>query len=239
MGTYLEWFRSCSRITVTVASGDRGPGRASRRTGCRSGCSSSAATAARPGCCGSRTRSPRRPGSRRAGRSSSVPWPTTPPTAAHRAAYADAEPRSFWLAGAARRRARAARRRRRRPVHRRRRLHRAVGGAATPRRDDPARDVVVLEAETAGFGASGRNGGFAVASLTHGHRERARALRRRDAGARAARAGELRRAAGRPRAPRDRLRLRAHRRAARADRRLPGAVARGGARVAASASATR
>ena len=33
---------------------------------------------------------------------------------------------------------------------------------------DPARDVVVLEAETAGFGASGRNGGFCVASLTHG-----------------------------------------------------------------------
>ena len=26
----------------------------------------------------------------------------------------------------------------------------------------------MLEAETAGFGASGRNGGFAVASLTHG-----------------------------------------------------------------------
>ena len=33
---------------------------------------------------------------------------------------------------------------------------------------DPARDVVLLEAETAGFGASGRNGGFCVASLTHG-----------------------------------------------------------------------
>jgi glycine/D-amino acid oxidase-like deaminating enzyme len=33
---------------------------------------------------------------------------------------------------------------------------------------DPGRDVVLLEAETAGFGASGRNGGFAVASLTHG-----------------------------------------------------------------------
>jgi glycine/D-amino acid oxidase-like deaminating enzyme len=33
---------------------------------------------------------------------------------------------------------------------------------------DPGRDVAVLEAETAGFGASGRNGGFAVASLTHG-----------------------------------------------------------------------
>ena len=26
----------------------------------------------------------------------------------------------------------------------------------------------MLEAETAGFGASGRNGGFCVASLTHG-----------------------------------------------------------------------
>ena len=26
------------------------------------------------------------------------PWPQTPPTPAHRAAYADAEPRSFWLA---------------------------------------------------------------------------------------------------------------------------------------------
>jgi glycine/D-amino acid oxidase-like deaminating enzyme len=34
--------------------------------------------------------------------------------------------------------------------------------------DNPARDVVLLEAETAGFGASGRNGGFAIASLTHG-----------------------------------------------------------------------
>jgi glycine/D-amino acid oxidase-like deaminating enzyme len=34
--------------------------------------------------------------------------------------------------------------------------------------DDPQRDVVLLEAETAGFGASGRNGGFAIASLTHG-----------------------------------------------------------------------
>ena len=34
--------------------------------------------------------------------------------------------------------------------------------------DDPSRDVVVLEAETVGFGASGRNGGFAIGSLTHG-----------------------------------------------------------------------
>ena len=34
--------------------------------------------------------------------------------------------------------------------------------------DDPARDVVVLEADTIGHGASGRNGGFLLGSLTHG-----------------------------------------------------------------------
>jgi glycine/D-amino acid oxidase-like deaminating enzyme len=98
-----------------------------------------------------------------------VPWPTTPPTAAHRAAYADAQPRPFWLE--------------RLPA-------RApepplagtvdadlciVGGGFTglwaalhAKADDPARDVVLLEAHTIGFGASGRNGGFVIGSLTHG-----------------------------------------------------------------------
>jgi glycine/D-amino acid oxidase-like deaminating enzyme len=33
---------------------------------------------------------------------------------------------------------------------------------------DPAREVVLLEAQEAGWAASGRNGGFAAASLTHG-----------------------------------------------------------------------
>ncbi len=33
---------------------------------------------------------------------------------------------------------------------------------------DPSRDVVVLEGRTAGWAASGRNGGFCAASLTHG-----------------------------------------------------------------------
>jgi glycine/D-amino acid oxidase-like deaminating enzyme len=33
---------------------------------------------------------------------------------------------------------------------------------------DPGRDVVVLEARSAGWAASGRNGGFCAASLTHG-----------------------------------------------------------------------
>ncbi len=44
----------------------------------------------------------------------------------------------------------------------------ASGPRCTRRRDDPARDVVLLEGETCGFGASGRNGGFAISSLTHG-----------------------------------------------------------------------
>lgn len=96
-------------------------------------------------------------------------WPTTPPSAAQRAAFADAERRSFWLedvapgAGAA-----------------------ALTGTTSAdlcivgagftglwaalyaKAVDPQRDVLLLEAETAGFGASGRNGGFLVSTLTHG-----------------------------------------------------------------------
>src|SRR3954454_19247921 len=34
---------------------------------------------------------------------------------------------------------------------------------------DPSRDVVLLEAARIGWAASGRNGGFCAASLTHGH----------------------------------------------------------------------
>jgi glycine/D-amino acid oxidase-like deaminating enzyme len=96
-----------------------------------------------------------------------VPWPTSAPAALHRAAFADAEPRSFWLAGESEAL----------PA-----VHGVidadlciVGGGFTglwaalhAKADDPSRDVVLLEAETAGFGASGRNGGFCVASLTHG-----------------------------------------------------------------------
>jgi glycine/D-amino acid oxidase-like deaminating enzyme len=97
------------------------------------------------------------------------PWPTSPPTAAHRAAYADATARSFWLddlpardddpplAGAASADLCI------------------VGGGFTglwaalhAKADDPSRDVVLLESDHVGAGASGRNGGFLVASLTHG-----------------------------------------------------------------------
>jgi FAD dependent oxidoreductase len=96
-----------------------------------------------------------------------MPWPPTPPSAADRAAYRDAEPRSFWLE------------RPREPTPALRGVTEAdlciVGGGFTglwaalhAKAAGPGRDVVLLEAETAGFGASGRNGGFCVASLTHG-----------------------------------------------------------------------
>src|SRR3954471_24705177 len=95
-----------------------------------------------------------------------MPWPQTPPTAAHRGSYADAEPRPFWLTD-------------NQPTPSLTTTDDTdlciVGGGFTglwaalhATTDDPQRDVVVLEAETAGFGASGRNGDFAVASLTHG-----------------------------------------------------------------------
>ena len=40
--------------------------------------------------------------------------------------------------------------------------------AIQAKQEQPGREVVLLEAETAGWGASGRNGGFVDASLTHG-----------------------------------------------------------------------
>src|SRR6185312_10667333 len=41
--------------------------------------------------------------------------------------------------------------------------------ALLAKQEDPSRKVVVLESHTVGWAASGRNGGFVDASLTHGH----------------------------------------------------------------------
>ena len=97
------------------------------------------------------------------------PWPQTQPTSQHRAAYADAEVRPFWLDALEGR-----------AVHEP--LVSAteadlciIGGgytglwaALTAKERDPRREVVLLEATRCGHGASGRNGGFMEASLTHG-----------------------------------------------------------------------
>ena len=97
------------------------------------------------------------------------PWPRTPPTAADRAAYADAIPRSFWVDSLASRD----------PLPRLEGVVEAdlciVGGGFTGLWAalhavgmDSSRRVVVLESGRCGEGASGRNGGFLDASLTHG-----------------------------------------------------------------------
>lgn len=101
------------------------------------------------------------------------PWPRTDPTPEQRAAYADAVVRPFWLDPAATDVAIPD------PAPALVGPTEAdlciVGGGYTglwaalhAKADDPARDVLLLEAETCAFGASGRNGGFCVASLTHG-----------------------------------------------------------------------
>ena len=97
------------------------------------------------------------------------PWPQSPPTADHRAAYADAERRPFWWDTLAPRDAHA-------PLADSIDADLCiVGGGFTglwaalyARHLDPGREVVVLEATRCGHGASGRNGGFLQASLTHG-----------------------------------------------------------------------
>ena len=95
------------------------------------------------------------------------PWPTTPPTATDRARYAHAQPRPFWLDQLPAREAQP-------PLRSETEADLCIVGggftglwaALAAKTDAPERDVVLLEART--FGASGRNGGFFVSSLTHG-----------------------------------------------------------------------
>jgi glycine/D-amino acid oxidase-like deaminating enzyme len=97
------------------------------------------------------------------------PWPQTEPTPAHRAAYADAEPRAFWLTSLPEREAHE-------PLSGTTEADLCIIGggytglwaALAAKAHDPSREVVVLEATRCGNGASGRNGGFLEASLTHG-----------------------------------------------------------------------
>ena len=97
------------------------------------------------------------------------PWPTSPPAETHRAAFADATVRPYWLDALSQREPQP-------PLEGPTEADLCIVGAGFTglwaalhaKSDDPAREVVVLEADTVGFGASGRNGGFALYSLTHG-----------------------------------------------------------------------
>ncbi|HET6870690.1 MAG TPA: FAD-dependent oxidoreductase [Solirubrobacteraceae bacterium] len=97
------------------------------------------------------------------------PWPTTTPTEAHRAAFAAAVPRSFWLDTLPEREPHP-------PLEHATETDLCiVGGGYTglwaalyAKALDPVRDVILLEATRCGNGASGRNGGFVQSSLTHG-----------------------------------------------------------------------
>ncbi|MGZ4231468.1 MAG: NAD(P)/FAD-dependent oxidoreductase [Solirubrobacteraceae bacterium] len=97
------------------------------------------------------------------------PWPTGTPSPAHRAAYAEAVTRPFWLDSLPPRDIHA-------PLSGSIETELCiVGGGYTglwaalyAKEQSPARDVVVLEATRCGSGASGRNGGFLQSSLTHG-----------------------------------------------------------------------
>jgi glycine/D-amino acid oxidase-like deaminating enzyme len=99
----------------------------------------------------------------------SSPWPRRAPSADERAAYAEAVPRSFWLDSLPARD----------PEPRLEGTAEAdlciVGGGYTGLwaalhavAREPDRRIVVLEGGRCGEGASGRNGGFLDASLTHG-----------------------------------------------------------------------
>jgi glycine/D-amino acid oxidase-like deaminating enzyme len=97
------------------------------------------------------------------------PWPEAPPSDTDRARYADAEPVPFWLDALPPRD----------PLPPLAGPTEAdlciVGGGFTglwaalyAKADEPAREVVLLEAARIGAAGSGRNGGFVDSSLTHG-----------------------------------------------------------------------
>jgi glycine/D-amino acid oxidase-like deaminating enzyme len=98
-----------------------------------------------------------------------TPWPEHQPSAEDRARYADAVAAPYWIEASPPRQPLA-------PLAGSAEADLCiVGGGFTglwaalqAKAEDPGREVVVLEAEAVGGGASGRNGGFAEYTLTHG-----------------------------------------------------------------------
>ena len=96
-------------------------------------------------------------------------WDLGPPSATHRAAYADAAPAPFWLDRPEAPEPAAA-------LEGTTECDLAIVGgglsglwaAVQAKEDDPAREVALIEGTEVAHGASGRNGGFFLSSLTHG-----------------------------------------------------------------------
>jgi glycine/D-amino acid oxidase-like deaminating enzyme len=96
-------------------------------------------------------------------------WDLGPPSALHRAAFADAAQVPFWLDRAEAPEPTG-------PLEGTAECDLAIVGgglsglwaAILAKADDPQRDVVLLEGTEVAHGASGRNGGFFLSSLTHG-----------------------------------------------------------------------
>lgn len=99
----------------------------------------------------------------------SGPWPSAKPDATHRRAYAEALPEPFWLD-------RPDRPAERPPLEGKLDADLVIVGAGLTglwaaliaAETDPGRKIVLVEAGRIADGASGRNGGFWSASLTHG-----------------------------------------------------------------------
>jgi glycine/D-amino acid oxidase-like deaminating enzyme len=99
----------------------------------------------------------------------SSPWPRESPTVAHRAAFAEAEPRPYWPQTLRKRNAGQ-------PLEQIVDCDLCIVGggytglwaALAAKEREPQRSIVMLEATRCGAGASSRNGGFLNYSLTHG-----------------------------------------------------------------------
>jgi glycine/D-amino acid oxidase-like deaminating enzyme len=106
---------------------------------------------------------------RRRGTSPTWPWGGPEPDADDRRSYADAVRRPFWLDSPQAPRPRP-------PLAGRLEADLAIVGgglgglwaALLAKRDEPAREVVLLERDAVAHGATGRSGGFLSSSLTHG-----------------------------------------------------------------------